>query len=76
MSAKSMHTESEIETEHQGMVQLGDLCALATWTEVEVLRIRFSLATLGRDQLRLVSQLKLNAHPVYLKLDGKRLKGS
>jgi hypothetical protein len=64
------------EKSREEIVQLGELCALATWTEVEVLRIRFSLAALGRDQLRLVNHLKLNPHSVQLKLGGKKLKGS
>jgi hypothetical protein len=57
------------------MVQLGDLCAPATLTDGEVLLIRFSLSSLGREQLRLVNHLKLYPHSVVLALGKKRLKG-
>jgi hypothetical protein len=65
-----------VEIPHEELVQLGDLCALATWTQVEVLGIRFSLAALGRDQLRLVHHLKFNPHLMQLTLGEKRKKGT
>ena len=57
------------------MVRLGDLCARATWTDGEVLLLRFSLSSLGREQLQLVNHLKLYPHPVRLALGKKPLKG-
>jgi len=56
-----------------GLVHLGELSAIGAWKDDgEILSLHFSTDSLGRDQLRLVRDLKLNSRPVSLALQGKR----
>ena len=59
--------------QHEGMVQLGDLHALGAWKEDgEILSIKFSTASLSREQLQQLRVLQSNARPILLALGRKR----
>jgi hypothetical protein len=58
-------------SQHEGIVELGDVTARATWVEGEILLVQFSKASLDREQLRLINYLKQCPQPLSLVLDNR-----
>ena len=61
-----------VQREQQGVVQLGDLIAPASWTAGPVLAICFPWRSLSKAQQKAIEHLKHCPGPLALALDGAR----
>src|SRR5438477_9918450 len=72
MYQRTTHHRSDGGTrrQQQGSVQLGDLNALASWTDGQILTLRFPLGAFNKAQLRQVEHLRSTCDRVEVVLDG------
>jgi hypothetical protein len=66
-------SNSTLEAEHQGSVKLGEFSSFAIWTDGDIFSIRFPIGLLNRDQVGLLSSLKLSPQPVLLQRTGPQV---
>src|SRR3977135_29509 len=59
----------------QGSVQLGELNALASWTDGQILTLCFPLGAINKTQLRQIEHLRSTCDPVEVILDGDEQTG-
>lgn len=60
----------------EGIVQLGDLTAYASWTNGEILSLKFPTRSFRRDQWQVVEFLRHCSDPLFLVCDGKATSGT